>query len=162
MALRRPVCIAFHQRRMHSALARVHKLPFWDRRQGDYIEKYEHNRDKLVELGYLVRREFPLRHIRVPSEESRRFWQLLLEAFPDCPHTTMEGYEVGTPDAIIVWDRPSRIPAWEKFILEHDIPDFALPERRTEGLPMSLFAQALQACGGGRTRGREDRENRAA
>lgn len=120
----RPVLIHVYRLGMDSAFAKVYEVGVSGRRQSDYFERYERCRDRLVQLGYLAHREFFLQHIQAPTEESRRLWELLIERFPDNPHTAMDWYREPQPMHIEVWDRPERVPEWEKFIADHDVPDF--------------------------------------
>ncbi len=122
---RKTIAIKYHKHRIASLLNEeptpdaASGLGYYD---GDWIEALEKHRDKLVEWGYLQRKEFPLEHISYPSLESRRLWEELGKAFPDNPHTTMQGYEPDTPDEIIVWARPENLPEWERIISAHDSP----------------------------------------
>jgi hypothetical protein len=107
---------------MERAFSRVGEVGAADPRQGEYWECYERSRDRLVELGCLEKREFLLEHIEAPTPESRQLWNDLCERFPDNPHTTMDWYRVPEPAHVVVWDVPQRIPEWEAFIAEHDVP----------------------------------------
>jgi len=110
--------IAWHAYRMRAAFGKAGTSP------GGYFQRYEESREKLVDLGYLARKEFRLKHILVPSEESHKFWSLSLKVSPGSAHITMSGDEPETPDALIVWDRPDRMTEWERFVSKYDVPDY--------------------------------------
>lgn len=137
--LRKPILIEIHKRRMNAAWARAVKGPP-SKRQGDYLDRYDASLEALVRLGYFVRKEFRLRHISVPSENSKQFWLLVMKTFPEHIHVNMQGYEPQTPDALVVWDRPERISIWEKFVSTHDVPDFA---ERFTGVPAAIGTATL-------------------
>lgn len=121
----KPIAIRYHKQRIN---ALMNRKPTLDPDSGlsffgdDWVKALEKHRDKLVELGYLQRREFPLRNISVPSLESRRLWEELGTTFPNNPHFSMQGYEPNTPDMIIVWDQPGKLHKWERIISSHDAP----------------------------------------
>ena len=114
--------IVYHRGRMAACWAEIVRRNPPDSRQSDLIEAYERHRDRLVDLGFFVRREFPLTYISVPSLESRRLWEELAATFPDHTTATMQGYEAGTRDMIIVWDRPKNLSAWAEIIHAHNQP----------------------------------------
>ncbi len=116
------LAVAYHQNRMRASLAQARKVDPGNPKQRESIEAYEKHRDSLVALGYFERREFPLLHISVPSLKSRRLWEELRAAFPDHTDVMMQGYEPGTRDMIVVWDRPQNLPDWKKIISAHDQP----------------------------------------
>lgn len=90
------------------------------------LDNYAYYRDRLTASGYLQKRVFTLRYIPVPSEESKQFWHLATRQFPDNIHLTLRGYELGAPDELIVWDIPSNILKWKKFVGAHDVFDYKL------------------------------------
>ena len=116
------LAVAYHRNRMAASLAEVRRVGPNDPKQGKSLEAYEKHRDCLVALGYFERREFPLVHISVPSLKSRRLWEELQATFPNHNEVMMQGYELGTKDLILVWDRPQNLPAWERIISAHDQP----------------------------------------
>lgn len=118
--LHKEIAMTYHQNRMRASLAQARKVDFNNPKQGELLEAYEKHRDSLVELGYFERREFPLLHISVPSLKSRRLREELQAVFPDHTEVMMQGYEPGTRDLIVVWDRPQNLPNWERIISAHD------------------------------------------
>lgn len=104
------VAIAYHRRAMMRDYAKYLEV----RPNGvQWIYSYEYHRERLVDYGYLARREFAL---VVKPPENYRVWKQLMKEFPDSIHTTM------TETIIIVIDRPDRIPAWEAAIRKYDVP----------------------------------------
>jgi hypothetical protein len=91
--------------------------------QGEHLKKYERYRDTLVTLGYLEKIEINLHYIPVPSTEAKMFWRLINERFPQNIHTKLRGYG-GVPPQLVVWDRAGRIPEWQRFVAEFDVPDY--------------------------------------
>lgn len=89
----------------------------------DWDERYEHHRDRLVELGALDHREFVFDHLICPSAEYRALWAIIHANFSSI-HTTGCWSETPEPAVLQVWDTPEMIPKWEVFVREHDVPDF--------------------------------------
>ncbi|MHC4623666.1 MAG: hypothetical protein ACYS4W_07155 [Planctomycetota bacterium] len=122
---RKPIIIKYHRHRINALL---NEKPELDPGSGlsffghEWIEEFEERRDKLVELGYLQRKEFPLSSIKIPSLRFRRLWEELGARFPDNPHTEAAGYEPHTPASIVVWDEQDNLPEWERIISAHDAP----------------------------------------
>jgi hypothetical protein len=123
---RLPALVAWHKWRMESALQNAYRLGPVPR-QSDYIESHNYHRQWLVDLGYFEHRTFRLKHIMTHTPEYRRCWNLMEQAFPFTGYINVEsGWpEKPTPMVLEVWDRPERMPLWEKFVQEHDVPDFA-------------------------------------
>ena len=123
---RTPVLVAWHKWRMEAALRQAYELGP-TRNQGAYIESHDFHRQRLVELGYLEHRDFSFRYIRTQTPEYRRLWKLLDQAFPFPGYisVTSDWYQEPTPTVLHVWDRPENMPLREKFVQEHDVPDFA-------------------------------------
>ena len=122
ICFRRPIAIGWYRCGMHCAqslIGWVGPRPI----QGRFIGRYEYCRDRLVALGYLEHREFALQHVLAATPEYDRLWKLLCENFPDNPHTAMDWYHEPQPIRLDVWDRPARIPEWEAFVAERDVPD---------------------------------------
>ncbi len=123
--LRGPIAIEYHRWRINSLLKQKPEL---DTVSGfycfgnDWCEAFDKHKDKLVELGYLYRKEFPFTNISYPSLESRRLFEELGSRFPNNPYTTMRGYEPNTTGMITVWDQPEKLPEWERIIRAHDAP----------------------------------------
>jgi hypothetical protein len=122
---RKPIVIKYHRHRINALLNEKPKLDpgsglsfFGD----EWIEEFEQHRDKLVELGYLQRKEFPLSTIKTPSLRFRRLWEELGARFPHNPYTEADGYESYTPATIVVWDEQDNLPEWERIISAHDAP----------------------------------------
>jgi len=89
--------------------------------------------ERLVQLGELERRDFLLKHI----DEATALLRAIRLAFPDnidC-QTTFDPHSP-QPMKITVWDRPERLPEWEQFFAEHDVPDLRdrlMPSRDENG-----------------------------
>lgn len=121
----KPIAIKYHNRRINALLNRKPKLDpgsglsYFDEEWGDAFEKH---RDKLVVLGYLQRKEFPLSIIKSPSLRFRRLWEELGVIFPNNPYTVGLGYDSDSPETIVVWDEPHKLPEWERIISAHDAP----------------------------------------
>ena len=94
-------------------------LSFFGEDWGDAVDKH---RDKLVKLGYLERKEFPLTSIKTPSLRFRRLWEELQARFPDNPYTIGLGYDSNSPATIVVFAKPEKLHEWGKIILAHDAP----------------------------------------
>ena len=120
LAFRRDIAIAYHRHAMGRARAKIYEVgPSGD--QMPWIESYERHRDRLVRLGYLARKEFPL-SVRPP--ETNRLWRQLSAEFPDNSHAVMKTTEWGgTENTIIVWDRPHRMAEWDAAIRRLDVPE---------------------------------------
>jgi len=137
---RKPMLIAYHQKKMKEAwqdadanvepsVSIVQQLfkelfgiepPAW---RHNSFSRYEHHRNRLVLLGYLVHREFVFEHLYCASEEYRALWKIVTARFSSI-HTTGNYSETSEPVRIEVWDTPEMIPKWEAFVHEHDVPDF--------------------------------------
>jgi hypothetical protein len=121
----KPLAISYHKYRIN-ALFNQEPTPDPDSGLAYFGEKwinaFDKHRDKLIELGYLKTKDFPLKYVFVPSIQSRRLWEELMAAFPDNRFTAMKGYEPNIPDLITVIDKPSRLPEWERIISAHDSP----------------------------------------
>jgi len=122
---RKPVAIKYHKLRINVLLNKKPKFDpvsgfsFFD---GDWMNALDKHRDKLVELAYFQRVEFPLSYISYPSLQSRRLWEELGSRFPNHPHAVMQGYEPNTIDMIIVWDQPHKLAECARVISAHDAP----------------------------------------
>ncbi len=126
--LQRPIRVAYHTREFDEA---THEVFFMGGTGADSWESYEHHRDQLVRLGALTHRRFVFAHIRTGTGEGREVWRRAMEAFPSSPHTS--GTTVD-PFEIEVWETtPEMIARWEKFVEDHDVPDFR--ERYMEPRP---------------------------
>ncbi len=130
-AFRTDIAITYHQRRMERAWRELNATRPGDPKQPRLIEAFEHHEAALVELGFFERKEFLLRHISVPSLQSRRLWEELAGAFPEYANVTMEGYGTHEPDVIIVCDRPENLTRWEEIIRAHDQPLAGPPGQAT-------------------------------
>lgn len=139
----RPLAVAFHRWRMGTVLKKAYSAAptarvtvrdqWWHPLSGTtaraarsyYMEQYQRSRDRLVALGYFEHREFYLEHIQVSTPESRRFWELVRDTFPDNVHTMMNwaGADNPEPGVLSVWARPQQMPEWERFVARHDVPD---------------------------------------
>lgn len=121
----KPIAIKYHKQRINALLNRKPKLDqgsglsYFDEEWGDAFEKY---RDKLVKLGYLERKEFPLTFIKTPSLRFRRLWEELQARFPTNPYAIGLGYESNSPATIVVFDKADKLSEWERIILAHDAP----------------------------------------
>lgn len=121
----KPIAIKYHKHRINALLNRKPKL---DQVSGlsyfgeDWSRAFEKHRDKLVVLGYLQRKEFPLSTIKSPSLRFRRLWEELGAIFPNNPYTVGLGYDSDSPATIVVWDEPHKLHEWERIILAHDAP----------------------------------------
>ena len=119
----RPLGIKYHNWRVKVLLNREPEfdpssgLSFFDEQWGDAFEKH---RDKLVKLGYLERKEFPLTSIKTPSLRFRRLWEELQTRFPNNPYAIGLGYKSESPATIVVFDRAEKLFEWERIILAHD------------------------------------------
>jgi hypothetical protein len=122
---RKPAAIKYHKWRISALLNRkpefdsVSGLSFFGE---DWYRALEKHRDKLIELGYLQRKEFQLTTIKTPSLRFRRLWEELGARFPDNPYTVGLGYESDSPAIIVVWDEPDKLGEWDKLISAHDAP----------------------------------------
>lgn len=120
-----PIAIRYHKQRVKALL---NKKPKYDQDsglsyfEGDWVEALEKHRDKLVELGYLQRKEFALNSIKTPSLRFRRLWEELGTIFPEDPYAEGHGYDSNNPATIVVYDQSQKLPKWESIILAHDAP----------------------------------------
>ncbi len=102
----------------------------------DGYEAYEHHRDRLVELGAVVRRTFVFDHLHAVGPETRDFYRWLLRSGP--PAVDWHGTAIAPPSAtpaatptppspleLTVWMRTNQIGAWEAMFAERDVPDYA-------------------------------------
>ncbi|NIP25067.1 MAG: hypothetical protein GWN67_14855 [Phycisphaerae bacterium] len=119
------IAIHYHKQRVKALL---NKKPKYDPDSGlsyfeeDWVQALEKHRDKLVKLGHLQRREFPLSTIKSPSLQFRRLWEELGTIFPENPYAEGHGYDSNNPATIVVYDQPQKLPKWERIILAHDAP----------------------------------------
>lgn len=120
-----PIAIRYHKQRVKALL---NKKPKYDQDsglsyfEGDWVGALEKHRDKLVELGYLQRKEFALNSIKTPSLRFRRLWEELGTIFPEDPYAEGHGYDSNNPATIVVYDQSQKLPKWESIILAHDAP----------------------------------------
>ena len=85
-----------------------------------WVRAFDRHRDKLVELGYLVRKEFRLETIKDSTLRCRRLWEELGQRFPDNPFTTGWGDGPNDLAVVVVWDQTERLGEWERIIKAHD------------------------------------------
>lgn len=123
IAAAKPLRVAWYKYKAITSRDRALRTPRSER-QHRLLSDYLYYRDALVQIGYLTNRVFPLRHISVPSEESREFWKLVHKHFPENIYVRLQGYETNRPDQLVVWDTPDNMAPWERFIAEYDSPDF--------------------------------------
>jgi len=138
---RRSVQVAYYRRGLESAAAKMncrfmplaHGLADLFGWTADYNERRDECRNMLVELGYLEHREFVLEHVAAPTPESQVLWFHVTSRFADRAggDYTMDHPHAPQPARLCVWDRPDRIPRWEAFVAQHDVPDF--DERFVQG-----------------------------
>jgi len=120
---RKRVGIQFHKWRVTSLLNEKPKrdlevgLSYYDERWSQAFEKH---RDRLVELGFLERREFLLSNIKPRSEQFRRLWQTLGETFADNPYTVGDAWDPNEPVVITVFDNPEKLSEWARIISAQD------------------------------------------
>mgnify|MGYP007135778526 CR=1 FL=1 len=100
--------------------------------QGEALRAYIYHRDRLVELGRLEERVFPLRHINPRTETWREFWQKAQDVFPEHYHVALRESAGGHSLELVVWDTPERMRTWEEFVHEHDMPDGAVLSENVE------------------------------
>lgn len=84
-------------------------------------DRYSEHREKLVELGYLQRRHFPLVHRDIQKIEGLLEFQRLVVAEP-WPQSRIGHYGAGHR-AIVVTALPEVMPIWERLIRKFDKPD---------------------------------------
>jgi len=143
MIWREPIAIHYHNQRVKALL---NKKPKYDPGSGlsyfdeGWIRALEKHRDKLVKLGYLQRREFPLRTIKSPSLQFRRLWEELGTIFPEDPYAEGHGYDSNSPATIVVYDQPQKMPKWERIILAHDAPSTNIVNVGKQIAPQDLLA----------------------
>jgi len=119
----KPLGIKYHNWRIKVLLNREPELDpssglfFFDEKWGDAFDKHK---DKLVKLGHLERKAFPLRTIKTPSLRFRRLWEELQARFPNNPYTIGPGSDSGDQLTIVVFDKPEKLSEWERIILAHD------------------------------------------
>jgi len=144
---RRPLLIAFHRSAMESSLAACtsnKSLPPMFRmfhhncaypEYNDYaFGAYQNSRDRLAELGYLVRREFSFENVSPGSRAGNLIFKRALAAFPLNQHTRSPCFEPEQPFHLRIWDRPSQIPLWEQFVKTQDVPMVDIePEAEQDG-----------------------------
>ena len=131
----RHIMIAYHRHGFISARARLWELKRNAKglahKEGELLEEYDRHRHALVELGYLRREEFPLKHISVPSEAAQQLWNALEAAiWKNGPiedgydrvarDMEMQGYNPGIPDRLVIWDRPTMFAEYKSIIELHD------------------------------------------
>jgi lipopolysaccharide export LptBFGC system permease protein LptF len=90
-------------------------------RQGQLITEFEHARDRLVDLGFLKKRVFILKNVRLHSPDAKLFWKSVQQQFPDNYFVQLGGYETGKAE-LTVWERPNRIGEWVEFVSKFDVP----------------------------------------
>jgi hypothetical protein len=140
---REPIDINYHKQRVKALLNKKPKydpdsgLSYFD---GDWVRSLEKHRDKLVKLGYLQRREFPLNSIKTPSLRFRRLWEELGTIFPEDPYAEAHGYDSNSPATIVVYDQLQKLPKWERIILAHDAPSTNIINVGKEIEPQGLIA----------------------
>ncbi|MBN1816354.1 MAG: hypothetical protein JW828_03280 [Sedimentisphaerales bacterium] len=125
---RKPLAIYCHKQGLNRAQQKITEIgPIGKqetllgiRDQSYWIDQHDHHRDALVRLGYFEKRIWNLHYITVPSLQSRRLWEELSAVFPDHSTAIMQGYEEGTADTVIVWDRPENLFKWDQTISAHD------------------------------------------
>jgi hypothetical protein len=138
----KPIVIKYHKHRIDALLneePESGEFSGYSYYGEDWINALEGHRDSLVELGYLVRKEFPLDSIKQPSLRFRRLWEELGARFPDYPHVAGLGYDSNYPATILVWDEPERLPEWERIIKAHDSPPTNEVKISEEGDPNDIL-----------------------
>jgi hypothetical protein len=132
---KRPLQIAFHRYIVHSVMTKGNYnknfLPmfslfrdhFANPEYGDgALGAYHRSRDRLVELGYLVHREFIFEHVTCEPSAMNLVFKRAVAAFPFNGHTSSVCLDLKQPMHLYVWDRPSQIPLWEEFVRTQDVP----------------------------------------
>ena len=108
----------------------------------------------MVALGDLAYQEFVFTQITVGSRESADFWKRLTQAFPHNIYVTGPEIDVDVdytrqriPFTFRVWDSPERIPDWDRFVKEHDVPDYCerFKLKRARGSPDAAVDE-FQSC----------------
>jgi len=91
----------------------------------DAVDRYEYHRQKLVELRDIVERQYVLKHLEIPTDESKHFSKLLVSR--DCPsHIDFESPYPDKPRLlqVTIWCYPPHVSEWDRFIAEHDVPNY--------------------------------------
>jgi hypothetical protein len=113
----RPAKILYHNDRMRRAWANTFEP---GRTNSQDIIKFEAHRDALVALGYMVKRVFPLDHIKPGSPEHKALHQELNQnSLKASGYFFMQGFEASTPPVVIVWATTAHLPEWEAIIKSH-------------------------------------------
>ena len=127
----KPLKIIYHQSAVHKAWARVMdpaqtNAAMRDAALGDFAR----HRGKLVSLGYLVQKPFPLQHVQAASAEHRALHQALEQHGREARDSffLLSGHQPGQPAAVTIWAPTSEMPGWEAVIHQLDQPPKEAPK----------------------------------
>ena len=122
IGVRQKVQVRYHWGAMMGAWSSALDAGHTGESQEKLIAAAETHRRKLVSLGALERRTFPLQHIRIPSESAKGLWRDLEAKAKGGPFVVLRGYEETTPDEVVVWAPATEMPEWAQLIDQHDRP----------------------------------------
>jgi hypothetical protein len=94
---------------------------------GKTTARYEYHRDRLVELGAVIKRHYEFRHLRVSTPESNHFNHVLLKEKPVNAIDWSSKWsppEDPIPMEYTVWCYPQDSATWDAYFAEHDVPDY--------------------------------------
>ena len=118
---RKPLFITYHRLGQRSALKAMRRASMSKtqrERISDHGDRLQHHMEALIRLGYLEERGFQPEFL---TGESPRTQAMFEEFRRRHPHSS---YNVGwrKGKALIITDRPERMPTWESLIREYDVP----------------------------------------
>lgn len=89
--------------------------------------RFEHHRDRLVELGVLFHQTYHVEEIDRVDGARSVFDQILLGLDPGLPPSLLPYWEGAFPSGPVeVWDYAEKKGAWDAFFARHNTPDFAV------------------------------------
>ncbi len=131
VVLRNAWQVPYHQWRMHASWQQhISQDPqvsngFVMLDVGRAHARYEHHRQRLVELGAVTRREYGFQHLLVPSPETRHFGKFLLSPRrPECIDFTYPYPDDPEPMHLTVWCYPQFTDAWDRLFRARDVSDY--------------------------------------
>lgn len=127
------VRVKYHDAEMRRAFqeqfqaATVHQDGLVGFEVGEPTARYEYHRDRLVDLGAVIRKHHEFHHLRVSTPESIHFNRVLLrEKRVDAIDWAGKWStpEDPIPLEYTVWCYPLNSAAWDVYFAEHDVPDY--------------------------------------
>ncbi len=109
---------------MSASWSRILEVGPQDSRQAGFIAKYEYHQQRLVDLGFLERRELHLLNVKLHSLQYRRLYEEL-NALTDRRHYAyFETGSAGEDESVhvTIWDTPDRVDEPVSVAKAHDCP----------------------------------------